>query len=565
MIKYILKSLLSFALILIVGFFLWISIFKLQVSNAYEENQLASFIDQKSETLVAQRGNIYDRNGVLLAYNEAGYKVIFDNTSLSLEKSLEVVSKVSEIAKIDKNDLLESFRSKVLKGDKEIKFRDTLLVPSIERDQVLKIASRKDELQGIKVTTFFKRKYVYPYVLSHVVGYTFESLPDIEVGKFGVEKSYDQILSGTNGYISTTGQIIPPVNGEDIYLTIDISLQQKLYDSINEKMKRESLGSGGAVISNIKNGEVLAMVSVPGFDTNMFSSFLSKKDYEKLLSDPNLPLINKVISLPQPTGSTFKPFVGLALLDSGTIDKSYSVVSEGCMDLSQKGETFCEAGKKSFGKIDFNEAIARSSNIFFCKAMLKMGIDKLNTYADTLNLNTKSDLDLKEEVKSTIASKELKKRIENSAWFDGDTCNTAIGQGLNKISLIQLMNLTSNIANGGSTYTPHLVIRSTKDFQYKPNIYISTNISKTAYEQVRSAMRDSVIYGTSKKLSKLSTEFGGKTGSAQQSGSAKATSFSIGFWPYTDPSYSFAIFLEEGSFGSSSLDPIVETLSTIKL
>jgi penicillin-binding protein 2 len=559
MIKYILKSLLSFTLIVVIGIFLWISIFKIQVSNAYEENQLSNFVDQKSETLVAQRGNIYDRNGVLLAYNEPGYKVIFDNTNVSSKDGLDIVSKVADIVGINKEDLIESFKAKTIKGDKEIRFKDLLLVPSIERDQVLKISAKKDELPGIKVTTFFKRKYVYPYILSHVVGYTSESLPDVEVGKFGIERTYDQILSGTNGYIASSGQVVEPMNGEDIYISIDISLQQKLYSSLEAKLKKEGLGAGAAVISNVKNGEILAMVSYPGFDTNMFSSFLPKKEYEKLLSDPNLPLINKVVSLPQPIGSTFKPVVALALLDTKTIDTKTIVNSEGCMKLSDRGEIFCEAEESVLGNVDLYRAIAKSSNVFFCTNMLKMGIDKLNIYTDKLNLSSKSDIDLKEEIKSSVASRELKKKLENSAWYYGDSCNTAIGQGLNRITLIQLMNISSNVANEGITYTPHLGVRSSKTFTYVPSIFVDSKVDKSIYIDIKKGMRQAVTDGSAYKLNKLSPNFAAKTGSSEVGPTSAANSFSTGFWPYEAPEYSFAVFLRGGSWGFNSTEVIEST------
>ncbi|MEI6462643.1 MAG: penicillin-binding protein 2 [bacterium] len=574
-------------LILIIIFFLPVilKLIDFQVVNGASNYQLSKISVVSKESLDAQRGRIFDRNGVLLAYDEPSYKLVIDNSQFSESLEKGIISKIAAYTNTPESELYDSYLSKTRdKDNKRLLFKDIVLLSSIERDEVLSIISNQKDLPGINVETNFRRKYPYGDVLAHVMGYTGEaSQSDISsdptlqkgdiLGKYGIEKSYDSMLRGKNGQITInkidgSEQVTPTVSGNDIYLSIDINLQQKLFDSMKTKLEKANLKSGGATIMDTNTGELLAMVSFPSFDPNLFTKFLKQSDYSKLLSNPNLPLINKVISYPVSPGSTFKVIVATSALEEGSITKDTVFDSTGCISIDGVNK-FCEAGKVSYGNLNLEMGLAKSSNIYFCNVMLKLGIDKLNKYASIMNLSSKTDIDIPGEVTGTIASKEIKRKVDKTDWYEGDSCNTAIGQGLTRLTPIQLVDVASLVANEGYNYVPHLALevkdsRGKSIWQYKVTNYTKTPFNQETFKDIKTGMHAVVNKGgTGYTLKGMPENFAIKTGSAEvtSNGNKSANSFSIGFWPYDAPKYAFSIFIEDGSWGYNSVEVLKNTFT----
>lgn len=575
-------------LILLIIFFVPVvlKLVDFQVVKGAENYKLSEISSVSKKSLNAQRGRIFDRNGVLLAFDEPSYRLIIDNSQFSEFLEKDIITKIASYSKTDETDLYSSYLSKSRdKDNKRLLFKDIVLLNSIERDEVLSVISNQQELPGVSVETNFRRKYPYGELLAHIIGYTGEaSQSELTsnsvlqkgdwIGKYGIEKSYDDMLRGKNGMVTTnkidgSEQITSASSGNDLYLSIDIILQQKLFSSLKSKLERSNLGSAGAMIMDSTNGEIIAMASIPSFDPNLFTKFLKHSDYAKLLSDPNLPLINKVISYPVSPGSTFKVVIGTSALEVGAITKDTVFDSTGCISIDGVNK-FCEAGKSPLGRLNLEMGLAKSSNIYFCNVMLRLGIDNLNKYASLMNVSSKTEIDIPGEVAGTIASKEIKRKVDKTSWYEGDSCNTAIGQGLTRLTPIQLANIASLIANEGVNYAPHIA-NEVKDsngksiWTYKVSTFTKTEFKSDTYKDIKTGMLAVVNKGgTGYTLKGMPENFAIKTGSAEvigKNGQKSANSFAIGFWPYNSPKYTFSIFIEDGSWGYNSVEVIKDTFT----
>jgi penicillin-binding protein 2 len=486
-----------------------------------------------------------------------------------------------------------------------------LVAQDVSRDAVIKIRSASDKIKGLWVDYSSKRRYPYEEMLAHILGYTGEASPEVieenekidlgdVVGKDGVELFYDDDLRGEKGVriveINASQKLVAeylnegsePVPGKSLYLSIDLESQKKLDEVLREGMKEFEADGAAAVIEDVETGEIWAASSLPSYDNNLFVGGISSKDYKKLLENPRNPLMNRFIAAQEPPGSMFKTLVAASALEANAISPNTVYVSSGVIYLGQ-GTPFQEYHKHVYGPLDLNGAIAKSSNIYFCKTMLELGIDDFIPYAEFFGIGKPTGIDLPGEASGRLPSPENKIKLAETTnpWLDpiwypeGDSCNTAIGQGITATTPIQVANWAGAIANGGKILKPrfaHKIVLEDGGVDSQENsqqvqandineealvdteIVREGKVSDNNLKHVRRGMRSSVS-GPQRVIVPLDgakVDVAAKTGTAEfgvqdESGVYTQThAWVMGFFPYDDPQYSFVFFLEGGGASNNS-------------
>lgn len=596
---------------------LFLSLAKLQIVEGEDMAKRSQQNSIRVTSVPAYRGVIFDKEGKKIVENVPAVNVylnidVYLNRGMELEeqKLREATVLLEEIlgdkwkSVSDDEIVYSSIYEKVVSVyDSDPYFSNILLARDINNDTAINIKSKGDELLGVVLEDESKRNYIYPRVFAHILGYVGQaSAEDIEryeyvssndiVGKLGIEKFYDEILAGESGERATeinalghsiTGSsyiISPQVSGKSLYLSIDIEVQKKIYELITEAVKENGATGASVVIQDVNNGEILSMVSYPGYDSNLFIGGISQKDYNSLLEDERIPLLNRPIAAQVPPGSAFKPLVAAAALDSGAITTSTTYNSRRGYTFSS-GAPFQEFQNSAYGRLNIVQAIARSSNIYFCEVIRNWNINKLVPYLKDFGIGQYTNIDIPGEMPGRLPSPENKIYLaENGAtWLDpvwypeGDGCNSVIGQGITLATPVQMANWVAAIANGGTLHTPHVVARTVdEEGNMEELVYEPLNkdfVSKKALETVRKGMW-SVVHsdlGSAKMLRDLGEEVAIKTGTAEfgalnEKGVYEHTHAWIsGFYPYKDPKYSFVIFFEDGGLSFDSLPHARDILS----
>jgi penicillin-binding protein 2 len=473
-------------------------------------------------------------------------------------------------------------------------FNKILLAQDLDNDIVIKIKARSNDIPGISIDNGNKRKYLYNEYFTHILGYTGEaSETDIEkfesvqsgdiVGKIGVERFYNVEFQGEHGQlaeeIDALGRSVSdepyllkePVAGKNLYLTIKKDVQVKLYDLLAESVKENNAAGGAGVIQDVRSGEILAIVSYPGYDGNLFVGGISQGDYSSLLNNKLNPLLNRALAAQIPPGSTFKTLVAAAGLDAKVIDRSTIYVSRTGYTFSN-GAPFQEFRKHSYGPLNVVDALAVSSNIYFCEMIRKWDMNELVPYLEKFGIGKYTGIDIPGEALGRLPSPENKIKLANTTspwlepvWYpEGDSCNAVIGQGITLVTPVQMANWMAAIANGGTLYTPHVAKKfvDERGFEYpvEPKVLSETGVSKEALEIVRKGMWETVngSRGIVGSLSNTGTSVAAKTGTAEfgkvnEKGIYEDThAWVAGFFPYENPKYSFSIFLEDGGMSSNA-------------
>lgn len=583
-----LRLLFVYVFISLVVAILIFNLIRLQIVEGNENLLLSSSIKTSKSIIYAPRGLIYDSNGDTVVKNIPSYRLVVDISEYQRENQEKIINTLVEILGEDRNTIKEELISKIYKKDKKTKvdLAEVTLITNLSRDNVISVESRKSELKGLFVDERTTRDYPEGELMSHVTGYIREvSENELETGKYvlgdnigatGLELYYDETLRGENGVRFTetdrdnvtVRELYPfeALAGDSLQLTIDMKVQQKLTEALAASMEETKASGGAAVIMDVSNGELLAFVSLPSYDPNKIIKGLSRKEYLMLSQSESLPLYNRVISLTQPPGSTFKTLVAISALEEEVIETSTVFNSSGCMDLGG-GFQFCEAGKRSLGEVDLYHGISRSSNIYFCNVMLDLGIDDLNTYTDKFGLGQKTGIDLNGEESGIVASKKLKMENEGEIWYAGDSCNAGIGQGATRVTPLQMAAWSATIANGGVYYRPQLLKAKIEgDFQKviknEKEIIRNLNLEAENLQAIRDGMHLAVNdpWGSAFPLRNLDSDPAAKTGSAEAFRKVngeyrkQAHSWVSGFFPYESPRYSFSIYLEHGGWGYKSAE-----------
>jgi penicillin-binding protein 2 len=416
------------------------------------------------------RGLIYDRNGVLLAKNIPVYNLEISPRQIEdLEKTLRTISNLLPISDNEKEVFYKTLHQKR-------RFETVPLKLRLTEQEVAIFSVNKYRLPGVEIKAGLIRDYPEGKSLAHVLGYVGRiNAKEVETldkanysathytGKTGIEKYYETKLHGKVGYqrieVDATGNLVrelninPPVSGETLTLTLDSTLQ---------KIATEALkGHEGAIVAiDPTNGDVLALVSNPGFDPNQFVKGLSTKQYQSLKADQGRPLYNRALRGLYPPGSTVKPFIALGGLDSELINPEQTIFDPGYFKLKFSKHLFHDWKRGGHGKVNLHRAIVESCDTYFYWLAFNMHIAKLDQIFTAFGFGKITGLDLPQELAGLVPSPEWKQAHKQQSWYPGDTLNTGIGQGFMLATPLQLASATATLAARGDEYKPHLLFEA---------------------------------------------------------------------------------------------------------
>ena len=555
--------------------------FNLQITNyenfvTYSENNRVHV-----RPLVPARGIIYDRNGEILAHN-----VPITNLSIVKEHTddlTDLIERIKLLIEIDESDISD-FHQRLARRKP---YEPTPLKYDLSEHEQAIIAVNEYMLDGIEISAKLKREYPHKDLFAHVIGYTGRiNESDLQVinssnyrgidsiGKTGLEKFHESLLLGevgnqnveTNarGRIMRTLSESPPKSGSDLMLTLDRELQLSAFEAFEGR-------KGALVAMNIENGDILALLSSPSFDPNLFTTGISQKKYRALLNSTEKPLFNRAITGQYPPGSTVKPLFGLIGLTTNKITPKTTIQDTGLFFIEGVDRAWREPKKGGHGAfVDLDQAITESCDVFFYELGFQVGIDMLAEMSKRFGLGKKTNIDLPGEASGIMPTREWKMENRGSQWFDGDTINASIGQGYLLTTPIQLALMTSMLANRGKSLSPKLVKH--KNFiletQNKPDI------KNEHWEYIHNAMTNVVHSekGTAKLINKdINYKIAGKTGTAQVVSIAEEDydkskldpsqwdhALFIAFAPKEQPEIAVALIVENGEFGSVTAAPIAK-------
>lgn len=580
-----------YILTILVFSFLFYNLFDLQIIEGSQNLLIASRINQISSRVLPPRGLIFDTQGRKLAYNVPAYSLYVNTYELDSEQEEGLITKVAGVMNVNAKQLTKTFRSKVYKDGERILANRITLNADLRFDQYLGLVTVLDELPGFKINVEPIRRYVDSNYFAHLIGYVGDpTQSDVEngtysesqIGKVGIELYYDDVLRGVEGIevteqgiLDSRERVYTPQEakyGDNLFLTVDSKWQKKLTSIMRSQLDEVKAFASSGVIMNSDTGEIKAMVSIPSFDNNLFAGGISGKDFANLINDPKTPLLNRAIGLQLPPGSVWKVIGATAGLEEGVITEHTRFLSDRCLELP--GDVFfCEADSGYIGEVDVKEAIAQSSNIFFCKVALELnserkGIRTLIDYAERYGLGQTTGVDLPAEQKGTMASPELKNKLWNEPWYLGDECNTIIGQGLVTVTPIQMVVVASAINNGGKVIEPHLLSRVEDQsgkvvLEKEKSVVRNLNVSANTLRIIKEGMRSSALHGTAQSLGGLPGNVVAKTGSSdageyiQGKYYTGAHSWVIGCFDYNGENFCFITMQQWGGRGYKTV-PIMK-------
>ena len=541
--------------------------------------------------IVPNRGQILDRNGVVLATNYSAYTLEITRSKLGdLDETIEELSKVVDIQPRDKRRfkrLMEDARS----------FESLPIRTRLTDEEVARFAAQRYRFPGVDIKARLFRTYPLGEVGGHAIGYIGrinqrekERIDDSDdaanyrgteyIGKLGVEQSYEQQLHGTTGVelmeTSAGGRVVrklhsrPATPGHSVMLSIDIKLQKLVEDLYGERR-------GALVAIDPRNGEILALVSKPTFDPNLFVEGIDQENWQALNESINKPLLNRALRGTYPPGSTYKPFMALAALQLNKRSPTLVVNDPGYYNFG--GRTF-RSHEGGLGGVDMVRAIQFSSNTYFYSLGVEMGVDTIHDFMAPLGFGQITGIDLGGELRGVLPStqwkRQVNKRPEAKRWFPGETVSLGIGQGYNNFTMLQLASAQATMVNGGTRYRPHMakavknsVTGAITEIPQPPgeNLgYLPRNV-----EIVRNAMVAVNKGGTGTRVfAGAPYTSGGKTGTAQAVSlgqnvkyNAKAMeehkrdhSLFAAFAPAENPRIAVALIVENAGFGAASAAPI---------
>ncbi|MCG8463944.1 MAG: penicillin-binding protein 2 [Xanthomonadales bacterium] len=418
------------------------------------------------QALPPTRGLIYDRNGEILADNRPAYRL-----ELVPEKVKDMdatLARLSELVRLDEDDL-KRFKQR-RRGSR--RFNSIPLRFAMSDQEVAQVAVNRHLLPGVEVVPYLTRFYPYGSLLSHVTGYVgrldSDDVPEGEednyrgtthAGQSGLERFYESVLHGQAGWqrveTNVEGRILNtlarqnPERGQDLVLSIDLDIQRTAAKALR--------GAPGAVVAmDVNNGDILALVSEPSYDPNLFVNGISSSDYRRLLNSPGKPLFNRTLRGRYEPGSTLKPFVALAALDEGAVGMDARYFSSGKFFLPNSQRPYRDWLKGGHGWVDIRQALEQSVNTAFYQMALDLGIDRLHSKLRPFGFGQLTGIDLPGEKSGLLPSREWKRAQLNQAWYPGETVITGIGQGYTLTTPVQLAAATTALA-GGTWHRPHLM------------------------------------------------------------------------------------------------------------
>ncbi|MDC1310875.1 penicillin-binding protein 2 [Burkholderiales bacterium] len=566
-------------------------LFFLQIINADYYQLRAENNRINISPILPNRGLIYDRNGHVLAKNYSSFVLeLWANGVEDLDQVLDDLNDLVAIS-VEERALIE----KALK--RAGRFSNIVIRDDLSEDEIARFTENSYRFPEIKLSAQLYREYVYGDLTSHLLGYVRRiSEADLDrleqrglraayinsdwIGKRGIEAFYESKLRGRLGLnhveVDSKGTELrvleqqQPVGGEDIFLTIDITLQKAAFDALGNQ-------NGALVALDPNNGSVLAFVSKPGYDPSLFVRGFDQKTWREIRDSADRPLVNRVSDGVYPPGSTLKPFIAIAGLEEQVRTPDWSMWDPGFFSLPESKYKFRDWKKGGHGEVNLHKAIVESVDTYFYKLAHELEIDKIHRYLVQFGFGSKTGIDLPSEASGIAPSKEWKKRRFGQPWYPGDTISVGIGQGYNLVTPIQLAVATAALANGHKLVRPVLSRSGT----YSPSNITSGHSSQIPHKPlmlspqhiqvIKKAMEDVMKTGGTAAGAARGADYSmaGKTGTAQVFSLRGAEydkellekklldhALFIGYAPADRPTIALAVVVENGGGGGSVAGPI---------
>ncbi len=564
----------------------------LQITNHSHFTTLSQENRVKLLPLPPTRGLIYDRNGIILAQNLPTHSLeIIPEQIKDIDQTL---ADLAEIITISEENLKRFHR---LRRQKR-RFDSIPIRVRLNEREVARFAVNRHRFPGVDIQARLLRNYPQGEATAHLVGYvarinqrelqrinTSNYAGTSHIGKTGLEKSYEDVLHGTVGMqqveVNAMGRIIrvlenqPPIPGKDIHLHLDSRLQAIASEAFGKK-------NGAAVAIDPKTGGILALISKPGFNPNLFVEGISSAAYSALQTSDDNPLFDRALRGQYPPGSTVKPFISLAGLETSTISFKKKLFCPGFYQLPNHEHKYRDWKKHGHGRTDMQKSIVESCDVYYYDLAHELGIDKMSHFLRPFGFGQKTMIDITGELPGLLPSREWKESTRNIAWYPGETLITGIGQGYFLTTPLQLANATATLATHGSHKTPRVVQRITNSSQSESERPLQPEptqlpvIKQKNWDNIIFAMTQVVegIRGTARHIRTKEYRVAAKTGTAQvftvkQDEEYDAETVAekmrdhalfIAFAPVKDPQIAVAIIVEHGGHGGAVAAPIAKTI-----
>jgi penicillin-binding protein 2 len=539
------------------------------------------------------RGLIYDRNGALLAQNQPSF--VLEITPEKVDGLANTLARLGEVLDLTPRDIAR-FKDRMHKMQR---YNAVPLRTHLSMEDVARYEVRRYEYAGVDVSAQLARDYPMGDATAHLIGYVggisdadYANLEEAkyqgltQIGKSGVERSHEDDLRGTPGNkvieANAGGRPLRELDyhagqpGQDLYLSIDAKLQS---------VAEQALGDldGAAVAIDPKTGEVLALVSKPGFAPGPFVEGIDNDSYHALLDDPDRPLYNRAMLGAYPSGSTIKPFLALGGLHYGTINPDKPVFDPGYFQLPGVARKYRCDKRTGHGWLNLDQAIAQSCDVYFYQAAVNLGIDHIDTVLNEFGFGHATGIDVPNEKAGILPGREWKRRVYHQNWYLGETVNMGVGQGYFTVTPLELAQAVARLAMHGGGFKPHIV-HAMKDplsgnvVSVRPEALPPiTLIEESVYQRVIKGMEMATTVGTAKAVFKDAPyTAAGKTGTAQVAGLKQDETYApkldtvakalrdhalfIGFAPVDDPQIVVAVVAEHSGFGATSAAPVARQM-----
>lgn len=576
-------AVIALCLLILIGRFAWLQIVKHDDYLARAESNRIAVLP-----IVPNRGLIKDRNGVVIAKNYSAYTLEITPSKVEdLEATIEELSKIVDIQPVHKR------RFKKLREETR-RFDSIPIRTRLSDDEVARFSAQRWRFPGVELRARLFRHYPLGEVGAHMVGYIgrisqrdqeridrMEDAADYNgtqyIGKTGVEQSYEQELHGTTGYeeVETTagGRAVRTLSrtasapGNNLTLSIDIKLQEIAEKGFGDRR-------GALIAIEPKTGDVLAFVSKPGFDPNLFVEGIDPKSWDELNTDPDKPLLNRALRGTYPIGSTYKPFMALAALETGK-RKADTIINDTGVFLFGN-HRFRDSAKVPNGPVNLHKSIVVSSDVYYYSLANEMGVNLIHDFMKPWGFGQITGIDVEGEQRGILPSTDWKEKRFKQRWFAGETISIGIGQGYNAFTLLQLAHATATLANQGVVMKPHLVKQIENPLTGESRLTVPKEsyripLKPAHLKAVTDAMVDVNVSGTGRlAFAGAPYKVAGKTGTAQVVGIKQGEKYNearmkerhrdhslfIAFAPADDPKVAVALIVENGGFGARAAAPI---------